>query len=63
MTPNKTYRMYATTMDLVVADMMSNVPSMTEQIARVASPNICQLKCNQPRPKDVPAPVQYTQTA
>ena len=50
--------MYATTIDFVTADITSNAPSMTEHNAKVASPNTCQLKCNQPSPKDVAAPVQ-----
>lgn len=57
MTPNKTYRIYATAKDFVVADNMSNIPSMIEHSAKVASPTICQLKRNQPSPRDVAAPV------
>jgi hypothetical protein len=37
---------------------MSNIPSMTEHSAKVASPTICQLKRNQPRPRDVAAPAK-----
>jgi hypothetical protein len=50
--------MYAAAKDLVVADNMSSIPSMTEQSAKVASPTICQLKRNHPIPRDVAAPVQ-----
>lgn len=58
MTPNKIYRMYATAIDFVTDDITSNVPSMIEHTAKVASPITCQLKHNQPTPRDVAAPVK-----
>jgi hypothetical protein len=58
MTPNKMYVMYATTIDFVTDNIMSNAPSMIEHNAKVASPNTCQLKRNQPSPKDAAAPVK-----
>jgi len=50
--------MYATIMDFVTDDITSNAPSTIEHTAKVASPITCQLKRNQPSPRDAAAPVK-----